>query len=433
MTLAARKSAELERKLASLDEEFGRWETESANGKDFQRHYTQIRGVLLPLRALRDRIEQDLQNKSGDTFLAEAGKATQLILGIHRIWEFFRQKLLQRQDERLRGFLEIADEFAWLCYSPVVRKTRLRRPPLVYLNGGASPFIIRRNERFQVEGDVGGSIPDADFERILEQLPFPVIGVPWHEIEYWPELVVVGHEVGHAVERDLKLTSPLNKAIGTALGAGSSRGRYWAAWRSELFADAYGCAATGPAFAAGLADFLATSRSDLETVAPSAQSDYPPALLRVIFNQSVLKARGLESELADWKYEPSRTVKPFIPEAAAVAAEFARILENIFTFSKKQWRDAKKRAEHAAAHHAPDKSSDDLRVLIASIRCSFEAAPDGWDKPSATGQSSALDQIKNDVMRLVKSEKRAASDRSSKDMDVRDERAADAIYQILAR
>jgi hypothetical protein len=56
---------------------------------------------------------------------------------------------------------------------------------------------------------------------------------------------------GHAVEADLRLEKDLDGAIDAALAGrenGKDRRAYRMQWRSELFADLYGCLGAGPAF-----------------------------------------------------------------------------------------------------------------------------------------------------------------------------------------
>jgi hypothetical protein len=439
MNLADRKQVEIRHKLEGLDREFQRWEKASAEGAALQKHNSQIRSILLPLRALRKRIETDLAIVTGEAYLAESRKATQLILGIHRIWEFFRSKFAQRSDSRFQEFLAIADEFAWVCYAPVMNKTSFRRPPLVFLNGGASPFIMRHDDRFEAEATSSGSVDDKDFEAVLAHLPFAVIGVPWHEIEYWPEIVVIGHEVGHAVERDLNLSAPLDKAIDDVLaGSGGARAKYWKAWRSELFADVYGCMATGPAFLSALVDFLANSRQALEAASASAQSDYPPTLLRVIFNQAVLSASGLDSKIPDWDEKFPQQIAKFVPEAIAIAKAFVADggpMDGLLRFTTTDWDEARERAQKAKDREASNPVSD-LRTPIAAIRHAFDTDPDHWDKVDAArgpGDRSPLCQLRASIEAVVKAEVRAGEGPPSAERDAADEAAADPIYELLLK
>ena len=198
---------------------------------------------------------------------------------LDRIWEFLRAKLQQRTQPEFFPFLSLADEYAWLCYQPVYQRG-FKEPPLVYLNGGYSPFILTRHKEFQAEVVPRELIIDRTLRQAMASLPFPVIGVPWYQISSLADLTVLGHEVGHSVEVDLELTPQLDHALSSAVGPP------WIAWRSELFADLYGCLCGGPAFVTALAEFL--SAEDQSAVHP----DYPLPAVRFAFNLAVLEFQG---------------------------------------------------------------------------------------------------------------------------------------------
>src|SRR6185312_7371364 len=95
-------------------------------------------------------------------------------------------------------------------------KEAVKEPPLVFFNGGSSPFTMPRNYAFQAEAVAGESIESEQVTAILRALPIPVIGVPWFQIQHLPEMLVVAHEVGHDVESDFKLTDDLLTAVDKA-------------------------------------------------------------------------------------------------------------------------------------------------------------------------------------------------------------------------
>ena len=77
---------------------------------------------------------------------------------------------------------------------------KLKEPPLLFCSSNASPFIQRRNTPFLAEGVTADDMER--FDAALAFLPIPIIGVPWSQANHLPAAVVIGHEVGHAVERD---------------------------------------------------------------------------------------------------------------------------------------------------------------------------------------------------------------------------------------
>lgn len=433
MTLAERKKVELTSKLRNLEADFRHWEDLSENA--LEKHYTQVRAILLPLRVLHKRIGDDLAGKTGNDLLAASRKATQLILGVHRIWEFFRPKFAQRLDSKYTQFLQIADEFAWSCYAPVPDRTPNKRPPLVFLNSGDSPFVLRRESRFEA-APAAEALADADFQKVLDALPFPVIGVPWHEIEYLPEIVVIGHEVGHAVERDLQLATALDTAIDNCL-VERDRAVYWKNWRAELCADAYGCLATGPAFGAGLADFLAGAPKTLEAPVPALRG-YPPTLLRIEFNRQVLAQAGCPRGVPGWDetYAFPSALDEFRPEAEAIAKAFlgpGGPLAGLIAFTAKDWTIASDFATHLVEGRLWEGAPvQDLRVLIAAMRRTYELDPPGFSLKSVGAQNSPLETLLAHMRSIIQPGKRSGSQRATPTFDAADEQLGDAWYSTLS-
>lgn len=434
-TLAERKQAELTSKLANLEADFKHWE-ELSEHHPLDKHYTQVRAVLLPLRVLHKRIGGDLAEKSGHDLLAASRKATQLILGVHRIWEFFRPKFAQRLDAKYNAFLEIADEFAALCYQPVLDRTAIKRPPLVFLNSGDSPFVWRRESRFEA-APAAEAMEDEDFKKVLEKLPFPVIGVPWHEIEYLPEIVVIGHEVGHAVERDLDLGTALDKAIDACL-VEKDRAVYWKNWRTELCADAYGCLATGPAFVAGLADFLAGSPKTLEAPIPALRG-YPPTLLRIEFNRQVLAQMGCPESVPGWDetYSFPASLAEFRPESAAIAKAFIGPdgpLSNLICFPGTDWTTASAFAEGIVRRWKWEGVEiRNIRVIIAAMRRTYELDPPGFAEVRVGRKDSPMQALLAQMKSIIQPGKRSGPKEAAPTFDVADKELGNEWYTTLAK
>jgi hypothetical protein len=434
LSLAERKRAELDSKLAVLDREFIYWQSESESG-GYRRYHSQIRGVMLPLRVVRDRVANNLKDKTGDALLEAAPEATRVLLGAFRVWEFFRQKWIQRREPELKKYLDVADEFALACYGPVLAKLKSRRPPLVYLNGGESPFVLNRNTEFHIEGENDGEFNKKNYKTILSKLAFPVIGVPWHQLEFWPELLVVAHEVGHAVERDLELEDTVEMAIVKAIGR-SSRSAYWKSWRSELFADAYGCAAAGPASASALADYLANSTDELRAPMPSAQDKYPPPLLRIDFNQACLQAAG-HKIIDGWPLIDQAPLLSFAEEGRRVAKAIITLIKKrtgptgTWLFSREQRAKSELRAVDAKdLTERPDERISDIRVLVASLRSLFELAPQSWNQPRGADKATPLGEIYGDILPLIVDEKRSHGSKMELE-DAADLALGERVYDLL--
>ena len=78
---------------------------------------------------------------------------------------------------------------------------------------------------------------------LAQRLPVPVVGVPWFQLYHLPDALVIGHEVGHLVERDTGLTATIQELVERAVTeARMDPGcvAAWRGWAAEAFADVYG-------------------------------------------------------------------------------------------------------------------------------------------------------------------------------------------------
>lgn len=426
MNAVDRKKVELCRKLQWLDDEFGRWLTASRVGGAFQKHHTQIRAVTGRLTGYRDEIANILKDDAG---LSTAREMSRMLLAVYRIWEFFRAKFAQRFETVFVPHLSIADEFAWLCYKPIYEKAfgaasnrQFCEPPLVFLNGGSSPFILTRDASFQAEAVPRELIHDSKLKEAMSKLPFPVIGVPWHQIVQLPEALVIGHEVGHSIEADLDLEAPLDQLIDEGLKktGGEARVDFWKAWRSELFADVCGCLAGGPAFSFALSDFLLADRTEVLGQRP-ARDSYPPDNLRVRINVCILQLMGFgaegESLLKVWGelYPLSEGQEVFVKDALEISLRFMdspipklsdQSIRSILTFSKDQHRMAVEQAMFAREGRLL-KDYKDIRLTLAAARIAYDADPEAFFKPTQVGPPSPSERLKEKMTSLLSNDLRS--------------------------
>jgi hypothetical protein len=448
MTLAdptRRKSVELDLKLNALDAEFERWTAASVAGAPFQKHHTQILALKERLEGHRAQIKLILD---GDKGLSTAREMSRMLLALHRIWEFFRSKLAQRFEAAFENHLQIADEFAWLCYKPVYEKAfaaipnrPFLEPPLVFLNGGSSPFILTRDASFQAEPVPRELIQDKNLQKTMARLPFPVIGIPWHQIVQLPEALAIGHEVGHSIEADLNLETTLDSFItgGLAVSKGANRATYWHAWRSEVFADVCGCLGGGPAFASALADFLLSDPAETLSSAP-ANDSYPPANLRVRFNAIILDEMGLTSEAREFLeyWQPFFPLlpdhQPYLKDAREILTRFVLFplkelgdapLSSVLTFTRQQQTKAEEQASLARAGRQL-RDYKDLRLTLAAARLAYEGYPTAFSQPAPVGPPSPSDRLRKKLSSLLTSDLRSGERlRSSQEQSNIDQRNRD--------
>lgn len=397
-----RKLVELKRKLSSLKLEFAEWQTASKDEHStLPKHHSQIVRVTTQLESFATSIEGWLGELQHDEarLQAEARQLEAVVLDVHRIWEFFRAKLSQRYVDWLRPYLVAADEFAWACYNAareasdpaVVPAARVREPPLVFLNGGWSPFTVPRGRRYEAEEVPGEDITVAEFQQVLQDLPIPVIGVPWSQVRHLPDAVTIGHEVGHDVEHDFGLTSILRVLLHQALdarGVGEARQAGWRAWLSELFADLYGVLATGPAYVGGLMDSLAFAPDDVMTDRQPKPKwlSHPPHALRMSFNFAALRTIGCPEQAASlssaWSSRfPRHVMEEFEDDIEPIVIALRdgpyrqfknRPLTAVLSFGRTEHAQAKS-VKESLWHNV--ESAQPVRALIAGARLAFETSP----------------------------------------------------------
>ena len=352
-----RKKLEYEQKIKALENELESWSARSKSDAVFEKHHTQIRAVQAHLKGWHASIRKkltDYEKTDADTYLSKCANAEKLILSEHRIWDYFRSKLIQRNERSFNLYLKAADEFAWSCYKPIqeivhpdLTDSHRKEPPLVFFNGGVSPFSISRERSFQVELVAGENIP-FNSQSDLMKLPIPVVGVPWDQISFLPEASVIGHEVGHLIEDDFLRdqdgeSARLKQLLDEALSARDAQSRRdaWQSWLGEIFADLYGCLATGTAYAGTLIDFLAKGSSQISKEQKNAPDwkRYPTDFLRV---RIVLKA--LEVMRGVMKFETGADADRFEKEINGYKAHW-----NLYT------------------SNMPADFTDDIEVIVPTL------------------------------------------------------------------
>ncbi len=294
MSWAERKRAELLAKLHGIEMELAFWRTQARAGGQLEKHQSQIDRLVDQLQPVAALViaEINTADLGGDWPTLE-----KQVLDLHRIWQFFREKLALRFVDHFRDYLLAADEFAWACYRPAQQvlvaagtldRSAVKEPPLVCFSSAASPFSIPRGVSYRAELE-GGSPRDQAAREIVESLPIPVVGVPWHQLQHLPDALVLGHEVGHVVEGDARLEGHIRQLILDAVRTvdepyGTQND--WQRWSSEAFADIYGALCGGPAFGSALGDFLLVPTGRSSTGA----GEYPPADVRIALVIGALRA-----------------------------------------------------------------------------------------------------------------------------------------------
>jgi hypothetical protein len=388
MELADQRRLSFQEKMDSLESSFQTWERLSEENQPFRKHHRQMRAIFTVLRKMLVEVGKLGQGER----LSGIRNAEKGLLAAQRIWEYFRGKLAQRRDPLLGPYLRFADELAWACYSPLQRlifpaegDPRMSEPPLVYLNGGMSPFALTRIDRFTAE-EVAGEPLDRSWQAVTAALPVPVIGVPWYQADRIFDALVIAHEVGHLVERDFALEQQIADLVTTAVTGpeAGSRLRAWRAWQSEVFADVFGCLCAGPAFVRNLLETIAV---DADAVRDEYQADgqwekYPTLFVRGLLNMAALKHLGFKDDATllenAWrKIYHEHGMNEFEADVEPVAHA---ILEGRYPAWNGTLREAIDTASIDLRAHrecsllsgGASPQSDDFRVLFVASRLAYE-------------------------------------------------------------
>jgi hypothetical protein len=243
-----------------------------------------------------------------------------------------------------------------LCKVPA---DQLCPAPLITFNDQISPWATP-SQPVELESQAG-PFTAAQFKQAVESMPLSLVGVPWSYLTYLPHMALIAHEVGHAVERDCKIS--IGDALAPLAPQNPNRKPAWQAWGREVFADVFGCWMAGPAFVWALADYLASEPANIaKQVRPQSNGEwtaYPTAPLRIRLGCAILKKRGFGQESKDfwdtWQSAyPEDRLSEFEPDFDDVAARLAGAaqldkVDPLFLFTDQDLRTASRYAALLAA------------------------------------------------------------------------------------
>jgi hypothetical protein len=278
--------------LRQLRREADDWIVARQKKDRHDQYVTQLQALRLQFKTIFDELDRQLSalSDSGNRrlFYGACRAVDTSIIWARRVFEWYRQKFDQRDDPALAPTLEAADEIVWSCYAQPFRAVDGTPPavPLPFLEASYSPSAIPRVDPPQdLRSDV-----NAEFLRtVLNELPVPVVALPYACLDdpWW--LAFIAHEVGHHVEFDL-FSGDLQKAFVAAVrGAGDDR---WASWHEELFADLYSVLMIGPWASWALAELVwDVDRPMLD----DTRVRYPAPLIRTQFMSAVATSIGIDA------------------------------------------------------------------------------------------------------------------------------------------
>lgn len=250
-----------ERELLSLREAIGTWVTRRQNADVKRQHHTQLTTLELVLMNALGKIEAGLKGvspaASGNKVYAECRLFERRVVWVRRLWEYYRGKFDQRNDDDLKEVLAAADEVVWSCYCEIFRKAKEQdssiergTAPLPYIDLHYSPHAIPRAES---PSDLRSDVDAPFLQNFLKQLPIPIIGLPAVCLQSPWSMIYLGHEVGHHVLHDLLpdlglqtlFETRLRQTVSAATSDDETTER-WEAWGNEIFADLFSILCMGP-------------------------------------------------------------------------------------------------------------------------------------------------------------------------------------------
>ena len=213
---------------------------------------------------------------------------------VERVWHHFREKFDQRDDPDFTEILHAADEVVWSCHRQAAEAGVAVGPaPLAFIESRYSPEV------FPSEIVPSSLTREADRDFVMKhvaRLPFSVVRLP-PSVKSAPwELIFVGHEVGHCLQFDLGDGRGMIDDFGDTVARIARRKggddvdddlvERWRRWSIEIFADAVGLVAHGPAFVTAMAEaeLRAEGRLDQE------RGSYPSPRVRIAVLMAMTKA-----------------------------------------------------------------------------------------------------------------------------------------------
>jgi len=445
MSLSKRKHVQLTNELESLCTEFKFWREQSEPKQPLEKHHTQIRRITAQLAGLVEEIGKQMQcsDRGEENLLSKSMNLEYMILEVHRIWQFFRGKLLQRGTQWFQSHLAAADDFAWECYRAATEEVneshispeQLKEPPLVFFNGCSSPYTASRDFSYRPEEVPYEGIKTPEFIKVLKRLPIPVIGIPWFQMQHLPDLLLIAHEVGHNVEDDLHLTERITDNLEKEVSIPVERKPAWKAWHSEIFADFYGVLAAGPAFVSTLIDFIAKDQQQIASErlpVNKSWGEYPTTSLRIFLVLEALSFLKFEDESSELKNQwktayPEHSMAEFEEDIKFVVKSLLdspfpemgnQSFRDIFNFSKSQHRNAKKTAENMINNYILGEG--DIRVLLAAARMAFEQNPDEYNKKIREKVLEHIEEIRESGTRELREAESESIKKKKQDFDKRE-------------
>jgi len=349
----ARKE-QTEREFNRLRSEIKAWHKIRVDADKLQQYKTQLNTLKNLLdnaiaRLITKLNELDISIKVGEFY--EGCRLFDLrVIWIRKVWNFYREKFDQRDDELLTPILKAADEIVWSCYQQAFQGDLFATPPkpkpspLPFVESGYSPQSFPSESEFVPQNLKLGN--DGFLSDLLEKLPIPLVSLPQSCVTSPWSLVYIGHEVGHQVQYALldnkelvfSFQEKIQGIIDELPEKENEDGKTWGYWGKEIFADIYSVLMMGQWAVWAMVDFEMQN----QTAMLKRRRLYPSpvvrlSLLRTVANKLALGGdsalRGLNLEEIANGNEVTKRDLSFVP---AVVDELltTNVDENLGKFRK---------------------------------------------------------------------------------------------------
>lgn len=279
------------------------WDARDA-ADTLKQYRTQLNAIKRLLEGAVNYLQQqldalDLNMTTGD-FYEECRLFDLRVIWLRKVWQFYKDKFDQRDDDNLRLILKAADEVVWSCYREVVN--RAASNAVEFKQGPAPlPFI---EDSYSPESFPSELVPydlkpsETGFlQNLISRLPIPLVSLPQSCVNapWW--LVYVGHEIGHHVQYSfideqqfIKLFQTQVKDAVTNNGGVGDDADKWGRWSKEIFADIFSIMMMGQWAVWAMVDFELKKPNEMLVRRPQ----YPSPIVRLALLAHAADRLGLD-------------------------------------------------------------------------------------------------------------------------------------------
>ena len=236
------------------------------------RLYESVDGLVLRAATLRAAADRARGPEELERVRRAVVDLRRQFLRTETVLDFFGDAVNTRTTPKLAGILRGLDDLARQSLEAVLGPLGHPVPPvLTYVDKGIGASILRAGLRLWDEGSVN---------------PVAAVKITRHNL-YRPTALV--HETGHQAAHILGWNDELAAVLAQELAAVGGRdvGEEWAAWASEIAADAIGFALTGYGSVAGLHDVVTGTTE--EVMRHNLGDPHPISYLRVLLGVALAR------------------------------------------------------------------------------------------------------------------------------------------------